>query len=371
MLTRSIARLRLCSPTASPFPPPPSTTPLLLLPEEMLHHLLSFLPLSSCGQLCLTSRPVREAVVAWVLSPACLALLTAHLATTEDREQRLEGWVAVCRQFGVFAKRATMLETSGARLASLFAWQGRLEERGVAGLSGPWAEVTARAGAASALHTFALGWQDSELANILELLVRRFPVLRRLDHPSFAGTQAMAAAQDVIKSELRAVLRTFFWEFPADDASQAAWLAFLLRRFAESGARRQRGNFSVRGLQSILLFFLLGSTCASRHLDHQQATLCRLGRTPDYTLMQEPFPTASYAEAKRVFGALGAALRLLESHRDTAELGVSLYGLMMALFQGSGWHIDNTAAALLFSSEVSLSCSEHSRLFLRPWSPSS
>ena len=64
MLTRSIARLRLCSPTASPFPPPPSTTPLLLLPEEMLHHLLSFLPLSSCGQLCLTSRPVRELVVA-------------------------------------------------------------------------------------------------------------------------------------------------------------------------------------------------------------------------------------------------------------------------------------------------------------------
>ena len=369
MLTRSIARLRLCSPTASLFPPPPSTTPLLLLPKEMLHHLLSFLPLSSCGQLCLTSRPVREAVVAWVLSPASLALLTTHLATTEDSEQRLEGWVAVCRQFGVFAKRATMLETSGVRLASLFAWQGRLEERGVAGLAGPWAE--SGAGAAAALHTFALGWQDTELSSILELLVERFPVLRRLDHPSFAGTQAMAAAQDATKSELRAVLRTFFWEFPADDASQAAWLAFLLRRFAESGARRQRGNFSVRGLQSILLFFLLGSTCASRHLDHQQATLCRLGRTPDYTLMQEPFPTASYAEAKRVFGALGAALRLLESHRDTAELGVPLYGLMMALFQGSAWHTDNTAAALLFSSEVSLSCSEHSRLFLRPWSLSS
>ena len=102
---------------------------------------------------------------------------------TEDSEQRLEGWVAVCRQFGVFAKRATMLETSGVRLASLFAWQGRLEERGVAGLAGPWAEVTARAGASAALHTFALGWQDSELANILELLVERFPVLRRLDHP--------------------------------------------------------------------------------------------------------------------------------------------------------------------------------------------
>ena len=360
MLTRSIAKLRLCSPGAAPFPPSgaplPSTAPLLLLPKEMLHHLLSFLPLSSCGQLCLTSRPVREAVVAWVLSPACLALLTAHLATTEDREQRLQWWVAVCRQFGVFAKRATMLETSGARLASLFAWQGRLALRGVAGLAGPWSEVTSRAGAAAALHTFALGWQDTELANILQLLVERFPVLRRLDDPSFAGTQAMAAAQNAAKSEFRAVLRTFFWEFQADDASQAAWLAFLLRRFAESGARRQRGSFSVRGLQSILLFFLLGSTCASRHLDHQQATLCRLGRTPDYTLMQEPFLTASYAEAKRIFGELGAALRLLESHRDTAELGLPLYGLMMALFSGSSWHRDNTAAALLFSSEVRRGC---------------
>ena len=108
---------------------------------------------------------------------------------TEDSEQRLEGWVAVCRQFGVFAKRATMLETSGVRLASLFAWQGRLEERGVAGLAGPWAEVTARAGASAALHTFALGWQDSELANILELLVRRFPVLRRL---AWAAVKAAA-----------------------------------------------------------------------------------------------------------------------------------------------------------------------------------
>ena len=37
------------------------------------------------------------------------------------------------------------------------------------------------------------------------------------------------------------------------------------------------------------------------------------------------------------------------------DVTVPLYGLMMALFQGSAWHRDNTAAALLFSSEVSRS----------------
>ena len=67
MLTRSIAKMRLCSPSAAPSPPAAHQdfTAPLLLPKEMLHPLLSFLALSSCGQLCLTSMPVREAVVAW------------------------------------------------------------------------------------------------------------------------------------------------------------------------------------------------------------------------------------------------------------------------------------------------------------------
>ena len=65
-------------------------------------------------------------------------------------------------------------------------------------------------------------------------------------------------------------------------------------------------------------------------------------------LQDQPF-TQSYAQAKLCFGDLGKALRILETHRENVDLGVSLYSLMTAVFQD--WDIDNSAACLLFSSE--------------------
>ena len=82
MLTRSIAKLRICSPlvrtptllTSSLFSTSHASVHLLELPRELLHLIFAFLPLPVCGQLCLTSSSVRGQVLAWISSPSFLAL---------------------------------------------------------------------------------------------------------------------------------------------------------------------------------------------------------------------------------------------------------------------------------------------------------
>ena len=156
MLTRSLASLRLYSPepqSASPLPSLPPPAWLLQLPREMLHHLLSFLPLPDCGQLCLASMPVKELLLDWVTSPCCIKQLTASQARLPpDSEARLQLWLTVCRQLGVFCKRATMLDCPGNRLSTLTACFFGLQELGCGGLGSPWAEVTRKAGLAATLH---------------------------------------------------------------------------------------------------------------------------------------------------------------------------------------------------------------------------
>ena len=174
MLTRSLASLRLYSPepqSPSPLPSLPPPAWLLQLPREMLHHLLSFLSLPDCGQLCLASLPVKELLLAWVTSPSCLQQLTAGLARLpSDSEARLQLWLMVCRQLGVFCKRATMLDCPGTRLSTLTNCFSALQELGCGGLDSPWAEVTRSAGLAAALQTLSLGWDDREHEGIHQLL---------------------------------------------------------------------------------------------------------------------------------------------------------------------------------------------------------
>ena len=126
MLTRSIARIRLYSPDPLSslqhgLSPPVPDCRLLLLPEEMFH-LLSFLSLSDWGQLCLTSKQMRNLVLCSVISKPRLSRLTGRLSGVTSTQIRMELWLQVCRQFGQFCKRATMLCSSEVRLTILAAW---------------------------------------------------------------------------------------------------------------------------------------------------------------------------------------------------------------------------------------------------------
>ena len=81
MLTRSLSKLMLCSPTttkslardASEEPcSPVLCNYLVLIPEEILSTIFSYLPLADIGQLCLTgSSLLTNRVVSWLTSSLC------------------------------------------------------------------------------------------------------------------------------------------------------------------------------------------------------------------------------------------------------------------------------------------------------------
>ena len=343
MLTRSIAKLQICSPGALSSSLT-SRCHLFEVPPELLHRIFSFLSLSDFGQLCFTSHALRARTLDYVLSPASISYLTSSQVEENDCEVRSKAWLDLCRNFGIFCKRANMTELPRERVAEAFASFVKLEERGCAGLEADWAEVQSRAGLAAALHSLTLGWHDLELRGVMKALVEKFSELRLLYNPTLAVNISLLEAKS---SELRCVLRTFIWDFPSDESSQATWLAFILREF--SSKQHLTMQQSVRKLQAILLVFMLGSTRWLDHKDFKQSTLARLRWTPDQRMLQDQPFVQSYAQAKLSFGDLGKALRILEAHRESAELGVSLYSLMEAVFQD--WDIDNSAACLLFSSE--------------------
>jgi len=351
MLTRSIAQLRIQSPSSSSsvalapsthlLQLPPEL--LLQLPPELLHHIFSFLPLADCGQLCLTSRAIRSHVLSWILSTKSISQLTESTTRERDSEVRFYTWLELCHKFGIFCKRANMTEQPRERVAEVFAFYEELKGRVCSGLN-CWAELQSRSGLAAVLYSLTLGWHDIELKGVVKVLVQKFSELRLLYDPTLAVNISMVETRT---SELRCALRVFIWEFHIDDSSQATWLAFILREF--SAKQHQTMQHSVRKLQAILLVFMLGSTRWLDQSDFQQSTLSRLRVTPDQRMLQDQPFTQSYAQAKLCFGDLGKALRILETHRENVDLGVSLYSLMTAVFQD--WDIDNSAACLLFSSE--------------------
>ena len=81
MLTRSLAKLMLDSPTSTKlvpimmWSPPQQIIPInyfLLIPDELLTHIFSFLSLSDIGMNCLTgSSLLRDKVVAWITTTSC------------------------------------------------------------------------------------------------------------------------------------------------------------------------------------------------------------------------------------------------------------------------------------------------------------
>ena len=184
------------------------------------------------GRLSLASRPAFHLAVAWVASPSGLRRLAHHINSAADSEARLQLWLALCHQLGMFYKRATMLQHSGARLAELAACYNSLERLGCAGLADPWAKVCGRAGLAAALHALALGWDESEYPGIYRLLEGRHPALARL--PGLRVRVLLQGEDQGELAELRALLRIFFWEFAPDEVTRAGWLAFLLNRAADA-----------------------------------------------------------------------------------------------------------------------------------------
>jgi len=361
MLTRSLAKLRIFSPLIR-------TTALLTihsksegvhlleLPREVLHHLLSFLPLPVCGQLCLTSRSVREEVLTWVSSRTFSTQATAMLLQESDAEVKFNKWLQLCRYFGFFCKCLDMTESPSVRVMRLVCLFQQLEEIGCAGLASTWAEVQGKAGFAAAFHALTQGWHNSELEKVFNLIEIQFDALCFLRNTYVVVRFMSWNTENPEAQKLRLALRSLFWDFHVDDSSKAAWLGFLLRKFSREGLKTQQGNFTAHGLQANLLFFMLGSSLPMAQLgpghgEFEERMLAKMKSTPDHQVVQWQPLAQSYAQARLHFGDLGKAFRVLETFKEVAGQG-GLYRLMVTMFHGSGWAVDNTAACLLFSSEA-------------------
>jgi len=361
MLTRSLAKLRICSPlirmpALSTIHSKSQGVHLLELPREVFHHLLSFLPLPVCGQLCLTSRSVREEVLTWVSSRTFSTQATAMLLKESDAEVKFNKWLQLCRYFGFFCKCLDMTESPSVRVMRLVCLFQQLEEIGCAELASTWAEVQGKAGFAAALHALTQGWHNSELEKVFNLVEVQFDALCFLRNTNVVVRFMSWNTENPEAQKLRLALRSLFWDFHVDDSSKAAWLGFLLRKFSREGLQTQQGNFTAHGLQANLLFFMLGSSLPMAQLgpghgEFEERMLAKMKSTPDHQVVQWQPLAQSYAQARLHFGDLGKAFRVLETFKEVAGQG-GLYRLMATMFLGGGWAIDNTAACLLFSSEA-------------------
>ena len=361
MLTRSLAKLRICSPLIRmpallTIHSKSEGVHLLEFPREVLHHIFSFLPLPVCGQLCLTSRSVREEVLSWVSSRTFSTQATASLLRDSDAKVKFNKWLQLCRNFGFFCKCLDMTESPSVRVMRLVCLFQQLEEIGCAGLASTWAEVQGKAGFAAALHALTQGWHNSELEKVFNLVEVQFDALCFLRNTNVVVRFMSWNTENPEAQMLRLALRSLFWDFHLDDSSKAAWLGFLLRKFSKEGLQTQQGNFTAHGLQANLLFFMLGSSLPMAQLgpghgEFEERMLAKMKSTPDHQVVQWQPLAQSYAQARLHFGDLGKAFRVLETFKEVAGQG-GLYRLMVTMFLGGGWAIDNTAACLLFSSEA-------------------
>jgi len=332
MLTRSLSKLMLDSPTSSKLVHQPNF--LLFIPEELLAHIISFLSLSDIGVMCLTgSTLLKDRVVAWITTTSCCKKVMVSLTKEMmNQEAGYDEWVKVCRQFGLLCKRVSMLHSTSTRLKLLSSWYSRLECLVCGEMGSDWARLWGRLGLAAATSSFSLGWDETEFGKVVGWLRDR------------------ETDQQWVR---RRVLRIFFWEFVDNEDTQACWLSHIIRTFTDPSA-----HMAVEHQAADLLFILLGpankddSTFVPQLFSGLTSFQCnlytKLQGMPDWTIMQEQVP-ASYAEAKEMFSDLGKALRLLI--RSSSITRSFLTSIMTFLFEEQHWNLDNQAACLLFSCE--------------------
>ena len=181
MLTRSLSKLRLHSPTSTTRLVSMETESssglslvahpnyLLLIPDEVLSHIISFLSMADTGMLCLTgSSSLRDRVVVWITTTSCAKKVILGLTMEmRDRQTGYDEWIISCKQFGVLCKRASMLCSTSTRLGLLKSWYYKLEVLVCDKMDRDWTKFWSRLGLDAATSTFTLGWDETEYGRVL------------------------------------------------------------------------------------------------------------------------------------------------------------------------------------------------------------
>ena len=234
MLTRSLSKLMLDSPTTSKLVHQPNY--LLSIPEELLAHIMSFLSLSDIGVMCLTgSNLLKDRMVAWITTTTCCKKVIGSLAKDmmdKHKQAGYEEWVRVCRQFGLLCKRASMLYSTSTRLRLLSSWYSKLECLVCGEMDSDWAKLWGRLGLAAATTSFSLGWDETEFGRVIGWL---------------------GEIETGMVGDRRRILRIFFWEFVQNEDTQASWLSYIIRTFISPSS-----PMAVEHKAAVLLYLLLG-----------------------------------------------------------------------------------------------------------------
>ena len=337
MLTRSLSKLMLCSPTTTKSWMKKSSEEerplvignyLVLIPEEILFTIFSYLPLTDIGQLCLTgSSLLINRVVTWLNSSLCAKKVSMFLPRYMTGHQFYEVWVKKCQHFGVLCKRASMVCSTSNRLKLLASAYNKVERIVTSKeVQDDWNKLLGVVGLAAATSTFILGWDESEYNRVLGWVRGRKEVT------------------DVVQG-----LRIFLWEFIDHDDTKASWLAFISNTL---GGLLKQPSTQVESQVAEVLYLLLGPAPDINDPTltiFQQNTINRLEGEPSIFMMQEHVPI-NYEEAKKMFSDLGKGLRLLM--RSPSISNMSVVSSLMAMFEDFHWETDNQAACLLFSCET-------------------
>lgn len=347
MLTRSLSKLILQSPTGMlslAYIQDPSRSQIiaslneprnhfLSLPQELLVHILNLLSISDIGNLCLSgSMELRDRIITWIQSRSFANKVRGYLLEDAgDREEEcVDKWIEVNGQFGVLAKRASMIFTTSYRLRLLSKWYENIEEIVPdCSSSSHWKKLLNRIGLGSALATFSLGWDEVEYNKILGWL-------RDMEDVHFQG-------------DLRRILRIYFWQFINSDQTKASWLTFMLKTFATPNANCPSVIKEYQAAEFLLCLFGPTDMYSNDDLSNfKHEALGRLSGKPNYTLLDRAFP-GGYHEAKGIFADLGKALSTLLRCKSINKR--FLGDIIDSMFNCFFWNIDNQAACLLFSCE--------------------
>ena len=337
MLTRSLSKLKLCSPNTtrywtkktsedqrSPF----IVNYLVLIPEEILFTIFSYLPLADIGQLCLTgSSLLNTRVLTWINSTLCVKKVSMLLPLDMTSQHFYEVWVKKCKGFGVLCKRASMLSSTTNRLRLLASAYTNVERVILAReVQNKWTKLLGIVGLAAATSTFILGWDEPEYHRVL------------------AWVRSRKEGSVFVQG-----FRIFFWEFIDHEDTKASLLSYIINTLGET---LKLPSTLVESRVAVGLYLLLGPAPASPDPTltiFQQNIVNRLEGNHNMFMMQEHVPT-NYEEAKRMFSVLGKGLRLLL--RSSSISNNTVVSSMMTMFDDYYWDIDNQAACLLFSCET-------------------
>jgi len=213
-----------------------------------------------------------------------------------------------------------------------------------------WRETLRTLRMAAMMHTFTLGWDNSELPAVVRILDGHYGLTDALDRASKASDNGDVNV--CAEMRMRLVIRAFSWEMAGEDyAHRAHWLISFAERLVGNNVQKQ----------AILFYMAFGPACPDGDHLEDPDTVCvgclklmgELNNHADWTRFASETPV-DFHEGKEMFYNLAQAvcccMTAVKAWAERSMVDV-LDGLFSSFEQGRVWKRENVAGFLLFCSE--------------------